>query len=323
MRVEGIYVMYPSNPVHQFLMHELMQEDFQVIRCEGTVKELNKYRFPPIVTKPTLLIIEKLHITQEVVNLLADMSLKKRTIIFQIKGKAERKFLTNVRMKGREVEILPTYKSWKEKETMCMELVAKMDILFSSTKVYKQCIKLMIRSFDLLTQVISELSIHVQTNTVITEAILQEVFHDTEFIPLHVWCVNMLMHPSDRKLIKELHYFLTLKQYAPHWLFEEIKETTMHIGMIYEARFQGIIYNENVSDNIKPRAKVVQSPFEMVLGSLSYTQLKNYLRFAAEIDYKQFLMIQKVVVQADVATATDLYLLLYRIRTQRGSVLNG
>lgn len=317
MQENGIYAIQTTNAVHQFLLNDLMVEGIQIIRCTGSVRELAKYRFPPIITKPTLIIIDKLDTSAEVANLLTNMSLKRRTIVFDTKSPKELYFLKDIKIGGQPIEMLPQYKEWSDKSDICAELLISTGVEFQTTKVYNHCIKLMIRTFDTVAQTMTDIRFHAKIGSVISSDTLEEIFKDSEIVSLQEWCITMLMNEASVKPVKELHYFLTVKQYAPHWLFEQIKQTIIDIGLVYEARWQGIVLSENVRENVKTRAEVVKSPYTPILSKFSNTQWKVYLKFAATVDYRTYLKIQRVAMNTTVSTAEELYKFLFMVRAQR------
>lgn len=321
MSENQFYLIDKDNAVHQFLLDNL-KENRKVIHVEGNAKSLAQYRFKGLQEGPSLLIIENLKTDINTTRAISRISTHNRIIVFSTKNNVERQFIRQIDALQHLLGEWGEYKTWESKETLCTQFLEEYAYAFQTSTVYKKCIQLIIRDFKRFSQYLKDIRLLVDTDTVITENHLNEIFHDTEIFPLDKWVLTFLKGMQPRKTVQGLSYFLHVKRYNSEWLYYYMFKWLQTLIIMYDAQKEGIFYNLNVQDNFIPRATLRKVPYLTTLKSLSIKERSLAIDFVATVPLHEFYKIQRAFLSKPHITESELhqlFLLLHNLQQLRGS----
>lgn len=310
------YILHKENPVHAFLL-DTFKEGRTVQYSEGIAKSLSKFRYKTLGVAKSLLVIDKLKPSNEVAKAIATLSTHNRLVIFQTATKAEVQFLKSIEAIAPQTKEMATYKSWADKELLCQQFLEEISYTFKTSKVYKQCIRLIVRDFERFPQYLKDLKLLAEQGEEIQEQHLLEIFDNTEIFPLDDWTLAFLKGEQPRKTLQGLDYFLHTKGYSEQWLCNHMFQWVKRLTLFYDARNKGIFFNEKVMDNFMKRAEVLKVSYIHDLKQLSSKEQRLAIEWVAKVPAQEFYLMQQAFMHYAPKTAVELHQLFLHLHIQK------
>lgn len=300
-----IFVIQKDNEYHENIIESYLKDNkFRIFDVEYKTKLLKKYTTNSLNMGKEFIRIEvPMEISgEEICKLITKLKLKKTYVQLTIGNNKQVKEIREQELDKYEIEVLPSINTWNEKFDYNYELIdsLNLDKLFEDLSLKDTLTRLLIRSPKMWLEVSTVLGIAKEKHIKITQEYLQTYFPEIDFHNFHEFVIRALKGHHKKDAILKANYFIDIKQYSVSWIFNKMKEIVVELGYVTLAYRKGITHlTPEKSGTLKARAEKMNFNASDKITGIKYGEMKNYLNFIKDIEYKHFTEIQMVIFNKD------------------------